>query len=173
MAWRAPAHADTVETLCGSASFSPVANNAAVSDAATKAERALSRRAISDPADSVLSGLDAPLAGHVAPDAAAMAEYCAAAGETMRVARSGSQYQAQRYLVSAVIYADAAGDNATVARAAYRLGLATAGTGAEGTRGAKRAMAADTAPAAGATGAQGSEASGANDHCAGLHNSRI
>lgn len=56
-----------------------------------------------------------------------VAAYCSAAGESMRLARSGSQFQAQTYLISAIRYAERAGSKDLAAIAAYRLALATVG----------------------------------------------
>ncbi|HEY3949013.1 hypothetical protein, partial [Phenylobacterium sp.] len=60
-------------------------------------------------------------------DVSAMAAYCTAAGEAARLARSGSAYQAETYLLAGLRFANEAGDKDLEARAAYRLALATIG----------------------------------------------
>jgi CHAT domain-containing protein len=80
------------------------------------------------------------------PPVAAMAEYCAAAGELMRVSPQGSQLQAQFYLLGAFRMAHGAGLQETASVAAYRLGLVSlsgptvvGASGAKVTRGGSRA----------------------------------
>lgn len=56
-----------------------------------------------------------------------LAAFCGAAGEAMRLARSGSAYQAETYLLASVRFAREAGASDLEARSAYRLALATIG----------------------------------------------
>ncbi|HEV2748477.1 MAG TPA: CHAT domain-containing protein [Allosphingosinicella sp.] len=73
------------------------------------------------------------------PASSAQAEYCAAAGEVMRVSSQGSQLQAQTYLINAARHGLNSGTGAVVAKAAYRLGLVSlAGPSVAGGRGARR-----------------------------------
>ena len=113
------------------------------------AEAQLSRGADPAAADRALAGLALPTGRLAQVDARTAGAYCSAAGEAARLGTSGSQPLAQIYLLSAVRYADAAGDAATAARAAYRLGLASATDSASGdvraTRGMRQAVAAPDA----------------------------
>jgi CHAT domain-containing protein len=58
------------------------------------------------------------------PGALALASYCLAAGEAMRLARAGSAFQAETYLQASIRFARAADAKDLEARAAYRLALA-------------------------------------------------
>jgi len=81
------------------------------------------------------------------PPALALARYCAAAGELMRLSAGGSQRQAQNYLLAAYRLADGTEDPLT-SRAAYRLALVGASEpGADGTRGASGGARRGGAPA--------------------------
>ncbi len=102
--------------------------------------------------------LDARGEGGASPSPAAIAAYCAAAGETMRIAADGSQAQAIVYLLTAFRQARDAEDRRLAALSAYRLALVgIADPAVAGTRGGVRsagaqisaaaAEATDTAPA--------------------------
>lgn len=86
---------------------------------------------LSAPASDLLAGdraleqLDVEDAGTLAEEVepAALAAYCSAAGEAMRVARSGSGNRAQSYLLTALAQAGAAEQADLEAAIAYRLAL--------------------------------------------------
>jgi CHAT domain-containing protein len=91
---------------------------------AASAERGIATlRAAGDPAAADRIALTAPAGGSEAPSDQAVALYCAAAGEAMRLGSNGSQAQAVTYLLTAFRRATAAGDETLAARAAYRLAL--------------------------------------------------
>ena len=70
------------------------------------------------------------------PNPEALARYCTAAGEVMRLSVEGSQLQAQTFLLTAVRVARDAGADALTSQAAYRLGLVSlAGPPVGGARG--------------------------------------
>lgn len=140
-AWAAPAAAALSDQLCIPTGAGDLAAYPAAADlqrAAAAAEQRLSRRGAADPFADVAPGLDLPTAGAEKPSALAVAEYCAAAGELMRVSAQGSQLQAQTYLLGAFQAASRAGLQGQASVAAYRLGLVSlSGTPASGTRGAR------------------------------------
>lgn len=135
-----PAQAAATEDLCATRSPASSYPAAELVSAADRAE-ALIGRARSDSAqlDAALAALAVPAGSGPAPDAAALARYCAAAGEVMRLSVLGSQAQAQTYLMSAYRHARDAGSGALTSRAAYRLGLVSlAGPAAGSVRGGPR-----------------------------------
>lgn len=73
--------------------------------------------------DNALALLEVPASDMARPDPATLAAYCSAAGEAMRLARSGSAARAQVYLRSALAAASSAADEALTAQIAYRLAL--------------------------------------------------
>ncbi len=86
--------------------------------------------------EGALSDLEIAPAGATVPNPAALARYCTAAGEVMRLSVEGSQLQAQTYLMTAVRAAQAAGADELTSQAAYRLGLVSlAGPPVGGARG--------------------------------------
>ena len=104
--------------------------------ATTEAE--LAKRGPSGQFQDLMQTIEAPATDAQKPAVAAMAEYCAAAGELMRVSAQGSQLQAQFYLLSAFRMARGAGLPETASVAAYRLGLVSlSGPTTTGVRGAK------------------------------------
>ena len=107
--------------------------------AASLAEERLARtRGTSDPLLDVLALLEVPAPASQPPAADAVADYCVAAGEVMRVSSKGSQFQAQTYLLEAFQKAQAGDLAPTASRAAYRLGLVSlAGPTVAGARGAR------------------------------------
>lgn len=117
-------------------------SDAALRQAAATAEAGLAGRSQSDSFTDLMPTLDPPTSSDQRPAAAATAEYCAAAGELMRVSPQGSQLQAQSYLLSAFRTARGEGLEATASTAAYRLGLVSLSgptvTGARGARGGRR-----------------------------------
>jgi CHAT domain-containing protein len=91
---------------------------------AAAAERGISAvRAAGDPAAADRIILAASPGGTASPSDHAVARYCAAAGEVMRLGAGGSQAQAITFLLTAFRRAEAAGDEALAALAAYRLAL--------------------------------------------------
>jgi CHAT domain-containing protein len=140
-AWAAPAAAALSDQLCIPTGAGELAAYPAAADlqrAAAAAEQRLSRRGAADPFADIAPALDLPTTGAEKPSAAAVAEYCAAAGELMRVSAQGSQLQAQTYLLGAFQAASRAGLQGQASVAAYRLGLVSlSGTPASGTRGAR------------------------------------
>ena len=138
-----PALAATPVAFCddGGSAALPHVTGADLVIAADRAEYLLAHRGSSTDDDAAIgAALDAAPPGDAPPDSAALARYCAAAGEWMRVAASGSQHRAQRFLLNALKYARAAGQSDIGARAAYRLGLASVSADASGaTRGARGA----------------------------------
>ncbi|MBS0334693.1 MAG: CHAT domain-containing protein [Proteobacteria bacterium] len=95
---------------------------------ARAAEATLATRgADGDRGDKALAELSGTSAGIGAAGAGDLAAYCSAAGEAARLARSGSAWQAETYLLAGVRFARAAGDAELEAKAAYRLALATIG----------------------------------------------
>src|SRR6185436_12389443 len=105
--------------------------------AATMVEQRLARRGAADPYADMKPALDLATPDAARPSPLAIAEYCVAAGELMRVSAQGSQLQAQSYLLSAFQTANAAGLLKPASLAAYRLGLVSlSGSTATGTRGA-------------------------------------
>lgn len=91
--------------------------------AAETTETRLALRGAADPFLELAATLDPPVSADERPSAAVLAEYCAAAGELMRVSPQGSQLQAQSYLLGAFQMARGAGMQGTASVAAYRLGL--------------------------------------------------
>lgn len=114
-----------------------------VTDAAERGLAALRARGEGSEADRV--SLDIPAETAVRPSDAALAGYCAAAGEAARLGAHGSQAQAIVYLLVAYRLAAAGSMDALAMRSAYRLGLVgTSGSGASGTRGAGTPTEAET-----------------------------
>ncbi len=69
------------------------------------------------------AALEVPSVAPTPPGSEAVARYCTAAGEVMRVSADGSQLQAQTYLLTAMRESRDAGDAQVTSQAAYRLGL--------------------------------------------------
>jgi len=111
--------------------------DAALIEAADRTEQMLAAlRGRGDASGAAAAQLDVPLGSSAPPAPLALARYCAAAGELMRLSAQGSQRQAQNYLLAAYRLADGTGDP-LASRAAYRLALVGASEpGADGTRGA-------------------------------------
>lgn len=114
--------------ICGWGAAKPDLPNATLDQASRNAEALLARRGADlRRGDQALSLLEVQGQGDMAARSSAIATYCSAAGESMRVARSGSQYQAQSYLIGAIAAAEQAGEPRLTALASYRLALATVG----------------------------------------------
>jgi CHAT domain-containing protein len=104
------------------------ANAVGLDQRARGAEKMLaSDAADGDRGDRALAELAGPEDGGAPVSPLTLAAYCTAAGEAMRLARFGSAYQAETYLLAGVRFARDAGASDVEARAAYRLALATIG----------------------------------------------
>ncbi len=112
---------------------------------AAEAEQSLARlRARGEESAADRITLDVPAESAAPPSDAALAEYCAAAGEAMRLGAHGSQAQAVIYLLVAFRHASNDPRDPVAIRSAYRLGLVgVSSSGATGTRGARAAATAD------------------------------
>jgi CHAT domain-containing protein len=112
-------------------------SDAALTEKADGIEQMLAGlRARGDASGAPPAQLEVPLTTAAPPAPLALARYCAAAGELMRLSAQGSQLQAQNYLLAAYRLAEGSGDP-LASRAAYRLALVGASEpGADGTRGA-------------------------------------
>ncbi|HEY0648865.1 CHAT domain-containing protein [Phenylobacterium sp.] len=130
------------DRLClpsGAADLSAYPANAELQRVAAQAEFRLAQRSGADPFGEVAPALELAPTGAERPSALALSEYCAAAGELMRVSAQGSQLQAQTYLLGAFQIASRAGLQGPASVAAYRLGLVSlSGAPASGTRGGAR-----------------------------------
>ena len=147
-AWAAAAPPALADRLCTlslrpAPPYPPDDGLRAVAAAAERRLAALHARGEGSEADAVPLGL--PAEASVPPSPAAIAEYCAAAGEAARLGAHGSQAQAIVYLLVAYRLAEAGGLDALARRAAYQLGLVgVGGTGEAGARGAR--LTAESAP---------------------------
>lgn len=146
---------------------------AALTAAAARVEQRLGAARVADPAaqGAVLAGteamLEVPAAGSAEPDGEALARYCAAAGELMRLSPDGSQKQAKDYLLTAVREAQDARAARLAAESAYRLALVSVtGTAGPGVRGATRARRSGSAIASALRSAESGE--GASSVCSAL-----
>ena len=135
------------DRLClpaGAAQLPAYPSGTAMEAAAAATETRLARGAAAERLPQLDADLELPIDRAERPSAAAIASYCAAAGELMRLSPEGSQRQAQAYLLGAYRTASAAGLTGPASEAAYRLGLASlAGstvTGAHGVRGRRGAQ---------------------------------
>ncbi len=122
--------------------------------------------------DRALEQLELPDAGvraeAIQPDV--LAAYCAAAGEAMRVARSGSGNRAQSYLLTALAQAGLAGRADLEARIAYRLALTSRDLPVRpNARSARRSLSDDIEPIQVAASAEAD----ADDICAALLQTRL
>ncbi len=128
--------------------------------AAAGVETELRRRGPSGRFGDLLLALDLPASDTAKPSPAEIADYCAAAGELMRISPEGSQRQAEFYLLSAFQMARAAGKPTVASVAAYRLGLVSlSGPSVVGARGGGRpTRGGATAAIRGAEQASGGEA---------------
>lgn len=87
----------------------------------------------------------ADVPGAVSP--ASLAAYCSAAGQAMLIARSGSEYRARSYLVTALSQADLAGSDTLRSRILYRLALVSRNLAVRpNARSAKRSLVQDDQP---------------------------
>jgi CHAT domain-containing protein len=122
--------------------------DAALTETADRIEATLdSLRARGDASGAAAAQLEVALGSSAPPAALALARYCAAAGELMRLSAQGSQLQAQSYLLAAYRLSEGTGDP-LASRVAYRLALVGASEpGADGTRGASTGRRRGSAPA--------------------------
>ena len=135
-----PAHALAIpDQLCGAAQTGgqdAFPSDAEMLRAADAAERRLRGVRGTGRLEGALSDLEVAPAGSSVPNPEALARYCTAAGEVMRLSVEGSQLQAQTFLLTAVRVARDAGADALTSQAAYRLGLVSlAGPPVGGARG--------------------------------------
>jgi CHAT domain-containing protein len=148
-AWAAGAQAALSDRLCsaygvGALKAYPTTEALARATAATEAQ--LAQRGPADTYQDLMPVLDLPAGAAERPAASALAPYCAATGELMRMSPQGSQLQAQSYLLGAYRMAQAGGMEGTASVAAYRLGLVSlSGSTVAGSRGARRATRGPTA----------------------------
>lgn len=137
----AQARASLSDSLCGAMAAVKTQNfptSADLSRAAAATEVQLARRGVSATYQDVMPGLDLATPSAERPTAAALAEYCAAAGELMRVSPQGSQLQAQSYLLNAFRMARSSGLSGAASLSAYRLGLVSlSGPTVAGVRGGR------------------------------------
>ncbi|WP_331584717.1 CHAT domain-containing protein [Phenylobacterium sp.] len=135
------AHAALADRLClptGAAQLQAYPSAPALEAAAAQAETRLTRGAAVDRFPELEGDLELPADRAERPSAQAVADYCAAAGELMRLSPEGSQRQAQAFLLGAFRTASAAGLTRPASEAAYRLGLVSlSGSTVAGTRGAR------------------------------------
>lgn len=143
------AQAALSDSLCGAmsaVSLPAYPTVEALRQATEATETQLARRGPSGAFQDLMPVLDAPATSPQRPSPAATADYCAAAGELMRVSSEGSQLQAQSYLLSAFRMARGAGLERTASLAAYRLGLVSlSGPTVAGARGGRATRGGSTA----------------------------
>src|SRR5688572_19053915 len=87
-AWATPAAAALSDQLClpsGETALPGYPSGAELQRAAAVAEQRLARRGAADPFSEIGPALELPAAGAEKPSPLAVAEYCSAAGELMRV----------------------------------------------------------------------------------------
>ena len=98
------ARASLSDSICGAMAAvktQDFPSSADLSRVAASTETQLARRGLSGAYQDMLPALDMAAANADRPSPAAVAEYCAAAGELMRISPQGSQLQAQSYLLNA------------------------------------------------------------------------
>ena len=124
---RASATTTTADRLCGarpSDSTDSFPSDSTVVEAANVTEqRVRDARRGGSQLGSAITALELPSAGTAPPSPLAVARYCNAAGEVMRLSDQGSQLQAQTYLLTALRASRGAGELQLASQAAYRLGL--------------------------------------------------
>jgi CHAT domain-containing protein len=117
----------TPAAVCGGGSATGLPGEA-LDRAARSVETLLARRGgDAQRGDEALGALAVSGAARASATPTEIAAYCSAAGESMRLAHAGSQFQAQLYLITAIRNAEQAGATDLSAIAAYRLALATVG----------------------------------------------
>jgi CHAT domain-containing protein len=151
--------------ICNSGARGVALSSGALEQAARSAETLLARRGGDNRrGDEALQALELDNTETGVAKAPAVAAYCSAAGESMRLARSGSQFQAQLYLMAAIRFAEQANAPDLSAIASYRLALATVGgpviadTRGGGGQPARQRAALRAAPAIGPPGGRSCEA---------------
>lgn len=121
-----PLWAQGPSTICGAdntAAQSLLPSSAVLTRASLDAEGILAGPRDPLLGDRALERLDLTGSHGARPDFASLASYCSAAGEAMRLARSGSAARARVYLRSALAAAAQTSDSELTARIAYRLAL--------------------------------------------------
>lgn len=146
-----PAFAATPQKFCGRSDpdgLKPQTSNAELVRATAAAEQVLAQ-----PSNDLLLGdkaLEQLVVSEEASDVidpAALAAYCGAAGEAMRIARSGSGNRARTYLLTALAKAEAAKQPQLGAQIAYRLALVSRNLAVRpNARSAKRSISETTQP---------------------------
>ena len=130
--------AGTADQLCGNAPTAETfPSDAQLVQAAAAVEQSLrSQRLETSGLAPALEAVELPTSVATRPSSDALARYCTAAGEVMRLSVDGSQLQAQTYLVTALRELRAGADPELTSQAAYRLGLVSlAGPPVGGARG--------------------------------------
>ena len=131
-----PAAASVPDQLCGAGTSGAFPSTEQALGAADAAERRLRGVRSSGRLEGALSTLEVQGTASERPSPEAIARYCLAAGEVMRLSVEGSQLQAQTYLLTAVRTARAVGAEGLTSQAAYRLGLvSSSGAPVGGARG--------------------------------------
>jgi len=120
------ARAADVDAICGGAAAAELPSAADLARAAQAAEGLLRTRSAQPSRAQELLGAP-PVQAKASIDPAALAAYCSAAGEAARTSSTGSAWQAQTYLQSAIRYAAQAGGDRVYAQSAYRMALASLG----------------------------------------------
>ncbi len=150
-----PALAATPREICSA----PAADAAPIQASIAELQRATlaAERILAAPASDLLAGDRALVQLEVLEGQAetleptAIAAYCSAAGEAMRVARQGSGSRAQTYLLSALAQAGQAGSSDLQAGIAYRLALTSRNLPVRpNARSARRSISETAAPITGA-----------------------
>jgi len=148
-AWAVGAQAALSDSLCspyGAGALKAYPTTEAMVRATAATEAQLAQRGPADAYQDLMGALDLPAANTERPAASALAPYCAATGELMRMSPQGSQLQAQSYLLGAYRMAQGGGLEGTASVAAYRLGLVSlSGSTVAGSRGARRSTRGPTA----------------------------
>lgn len=117
----------TTDMLCradeAAAPASYPTDEALLRAAAAAEQRLASERAQGGRLDGAAAALEVPAQASTSPGSEALARYCTAAGEVMRLSVDGSQLQAQNYLLKALRESRSGGLAQLTSQAAYRLGL--------------------------------------------------
>ncbi len=135
--------AATADELCaGAASAAVFPTEAELLQAANSIEQSLRQQRLETSAlGDAIRRLEVPASSPLRPSGEALARYCTAAGEVMRLSVEGSQLQAQTYLVTALRESRGTSDPQLTAQAAYRLGLVSlSGPPVGATRGGGRRL---------------------------------
>ena len=172
-----PAVAAVPDLICGQvarASDVRYASAEALQRAAREAEAQTATASGAEALQNALAALEVTLDSPIPADGDAVAEYCTAAGEVMRRAPEGSQYQAQTYLLNGYRLASQEGIQDVASRAAFRLGLvSSSGSAVAGARGGARSSQRRNAAVASELAEIMATPSGAYPSCAALEVSNL